>query len=146
MTCVALRKRALRKEMLMCYVARRGMVGRSVIAGLGGLMSILFVNGCSDDRGDPGDAGMVSDAPAEPWMAVPVEGTICRDGQPTGYAISKAPGSRKLMIYMEGGGACFNPVSCLQNPESWPANETSLMKALNRNWILSRSSANSPFK
>lgn len=131
----------------MRYVAGRGKVGRSAIAFIGSLVSVLFVNGCSDsDPGPSEDAGIVSDAPPEPWKAVPVEGTICRNGQPTGYAITKNPASRKLLIYMEGGGACFNPVSCLQNPESWPANETSLMKALTRNWILSRSSSNSPFK
>jgi hypothetical protein len=140
--------------MLMRYVARRGKVGLRVAACLGGLLSILFANGCSDgdrtpDEGgaDGGTDGKVHfDALSLPWRPVPVDGTLCRDGTGTGYAINLNPASRKLLIYLEGGGACFNELSCLQNPESWPPNDTSLMKSLTRNWIMSRTSDNSPFK
>jgi hypothetical protein len=87
-----------------------------------------------------------SDAPLLPWKAVPVEGTLCRDGTPTGYGINVNPSSRNLIIFLEGGGACFNTLSCRQNRHAWPPSETNLGMSVTGNWIMSRSSDNSPFK
>jgi hypothetical protein len=138
--------------MLMRHVASPGKAGRRAAACLGSLLTLLFANGCSDGDRDPvdvdggTDATVLSDVAGLSWKPVAVEGTLCRDGGGTGYAINVNPASRKLLIYLEGGGACFNKISCLQNPNSWPANETSLMKSITRNWILSRGSDNSPFR
>ncbi|MGO9838854.1 MAG: pectin acetylesterase-family hydrolase [Polyangiaceae bacterium] len=54
------------------------------------------------------------------WQFVPVEGTMCRNGSPTGIALNLNPSSKQLMIYLEGGGACFNSITCGMNPESFP--------------------------
>ena len=156
----------LRKETLMPYAARRGASAGAAIAGIGGLLLVLSAVGCSDSRdgGSPDGTGgsdgggseggfndtggakgdATSDAPPLPWKAVPVEGTVCRDGTSTGYGINVNPSSRNLLIFMEGGGACFNSISCLQNPDSWAptdANLTSTRRARRATWRRARWSA-----
>jgi len=46
--------------------------------------------------------------PANSWTLQYVNGAKCRNGQPAGVGINPSPGSDKLLIYLEGGGACFN--------------------------------------
>jgi hypothetical protein len=36
-----------------------------------------------------------------------------------GFGVRINPASTKLFIYLEGGGACFNGTTCLQNPSSY---------------------------
>jgi Pectinacetylesterase len=54
--------------------------------------------------------------PATPkeWTWVPIAGAKCMQGQPTGVFIkaSPTPGQKKLAVYFEGGGACFNLFTC----------------------------------
>jgi hypothetical protein len=155
----------------MPYGTRRGTRGRAAIACIGGLLNLWMMSGCSDSGNGPsesdgtggaggsdaggtdaaftdraGKGGAMSDAPVLPWKPVPVPGTLCRDATTTGFAVNEHPTSRDLLIYLEGGGACFNDISCLQNRESWPPTDASITESMARNWILTRSSANSPFK
>ena len=69
-------------------------------------------DGDNDDRFDgclPGcQAADLVEADPLTWTYVEVEGTRCIDGSPAGFSINPSPGSTKLFIYMEGGGACFN--------------------------------------
>jgi hypothetical protein len=58
-----------------------------------------------------GDAGQ--------WIWVPVPEAHCRNGSSTGFGVRLNPASDKLFIYLEGGGACFNPFSCASNPSSY---------------------------
>ncbi len=58
------------------------------------------------------DQGEPIVAPAETWTFVPIEGTRCADGSPTGINVRLHPGSTELFIYMEGGGACASGPSC----------------------------------
>lgn len=47
------------------------------------------------------------------WQWVPIAGSKCMSGAETGVYIKYNPSkSAKLAIYMEGGGACFNAVTC----------------------------------
>lgn len=46
--------------------------------------------------------------PARTWTWFDVPGTQCMDGKTAGFAASINPDSPNLMIYLEGGGACFN--------------------------------------
>ncbi len=55
----------------------------------------------------------------ETWSWVPVDGAVCRDGSPTGFGVSMGSATDKLMIYLEGGGACFNAVTCGMNPATY---------------------------
>ena len=51
------------------------------------------------------------------WTWVDFPGAQCRDGTPTGIGVSLSPNaSNKLMIFLEGGGACFNSATCASNP------------------------------
>ncbi|MBK8258473.1 MAG: DUF4215 domain-containing protein [Polyangiaceae bacterium] len=42
------------------------------------------------------------------WKYVAVPGTQCMDGSTAGFGVSLNPDSKNVMIYLEGGGACFN--------------------------------------
>ncbi len=60
------------------------------------------------DEGEP-IAGLV---PGE-WIFVDVPEAHCANGSSTGFAVNLSPtGSDRLVIYLEGGGACFDETSC----------------------------------
>jgi cysteine-rich repeat protein len=50
------------------------------------------------------------DTPPLEWKYIDVPGTVCMNGDMAGFGISHNPDSKNLMIYLEGGGACFNDV------------------------------------
>jgi hypothetical protein len=54
------------------------------------------------------------------WTWVNFPESKCRDGSSTGIGVNLVSGSRKVMIYLEGGGACYNQLTCTFNPASWP--------------------------
>lgn len=64
-------------------------------------------------------AGAPIEVPEATWTWVEIEGSVCRDGTPTGVGVYRRPGASRLVIYLEGGGACFNQLSCLQNRENF---------------------------
>jgi hypothetical protein len=72
-----------------------------------------------------GDAGGLANVDTTPidisktammWSWVSMDGAVCRDGSPTGIGINVNPASKELMIYLEGGGACYNSITCGMNP------------------------------
>lgn len=83
-------------------------------------------NSDSSTTSDAGeDAGLVTFMPGAPitgltagsWSWVDIAGTQCRDGSATGIGVRPAAtASNKLMIFLEGGGACFNTTTCGTNP------------------------------
>ncbi len=46
--------------------------------------------------------------PEKEWTYYDIEGTACLNGSTAGFAINYNPDSPNVMIYLEGGGACFN--------------------------------------
>lgn len=62
------------------------------------------------DASGPPDMTPV-EAPSDAWTWVPVEQSACMDGSRTGFGINPMSPT-KLVIYMEGGGACWNDWSC----------------------------------
>jgi hypothetical protein len=77
--------------------------------------------GDGDGDGDAGgDSGVVSgeplEAPAMTWTWVDFEDSFCRDGSNAGLGLSLNPDSDKVMIFMQGGGACFDLITCAGNP------------------------------
>lgn len=64
----------------------------------------------NDFDGCLGDCTRVDpiDAPTLEWKYFEVPGTQCMNGQPAGFGISLNPDSDNVMIYLEGGGACFS--------------------------------------
>jgi hypothetical protein len=109
-------------------------------------LSLVIVAACgstgeiADSGSDAGntDDQSAADAPlgdAEPgvpitgltpgtWNWVDFPTALCRDGTPTGIGISPSTtGSKKLMIFLEGGGACFNAQTCGSNPSHFAKSE-----------------------
>jgi len=69
-------------------------------------------DGAAVDDGAPGiELGAPIDAVPGAWTWVPFADSSCANGSPTGIGVN--PGtSRRLVIYLEGGGACWNGLSC----------------------------------
>lgn len=69
-----------------------------------------------DDAPPPPDAG----PPAEPvrgapnqWTWVDVPESRCADGSPTGFGVNLAPSSDTVVLFLQGGGACWDGITCL---------------------------------
>jgi len=52
------------------------------------------------------------------WQWQPIEGSFCRDGTQAGFFVQENSESTDLMVYLEGGGACFNNQTCGANPST----------------------------
>lgn len=66
---------------------------------------------CESDPGVADAEPIVADA--DTWTWVPFDDAFCMDGSTTGIGINPNPDSSKLLIMLEGGGACFDGISCL---------------------------------
>lgn len=64
------------------------------------------------DAGLPGDAGAAITAPSETWTWVDFPDSQCGNGAPTGIGVNLTSRSRDLLIYLQGGGACWEGISC----------------------------------
>jgi hypothetical protein len=60
--------------------------------------------------------GKPIDALDKQWTWVPFPDSSCRDGSNAGVAVNFNGARDDLMIFLEGGGACFEGLSCLANP------------------------------
>ena len=102
-------------------------------AGTAGAMSGM--GGATGAAGSGGGAGTAACTPEAPFDATPVTAAAgqwtwvavpeakCRGGSSTGFGIRLNPGSDKLIIYLEAGGACFNPGSCSSNASAFGAQD-----------------------
>src|ERR1019366_6303403 len=70
------------------------------------------------------DTTPIPNLPANTWQYVPIQGAMGRDGSPTGIGVNVNPGSKNLMIYLEGGGAPFNAPTCATNPATFGMTES----------------------
>ncbi|TAK18549.1 MAG: hypothetical protein EPO40_36695 [Myxococcaceae bacterium] len=91
---------------------------------LGGLAVLLAA--CGGPTAAPAADASTPDVPTPPagpddpivgaeprrWTWVPIEGMRCIDGSPTGIGVNVAPGAEGLVIFLMGGGACFNEETC----------------------------------
>ena len=96
----------------------------------------LVAMGCAFGAGDPPGSGSVSDppgssGPADPppagppitvppenyehWVWVPVPQMRCADDSPAGLFVNFTKGSRDLVLFFQGGGACWDAATCLAN-------------------------------
>ena len=85
-------------------------------------------------------------ASAGAWTWVDFPDSKCQNGTPTGLGINLSPtGSDRLVIYLEGGGACFNEVTCatVANPDGF--SRSSFAGGPNGG-IFRRSDATNPFR
>lgn len=73
--------------------------------------------GHCDDTKATGEA--VASPGDDDWVWVNVPGAKCRDGSDAGFAINFSSTSKEVVVYLEGGGACFNQVTCSTNKSSY---------------------------
>jgi Pectinacetylesterase len=101
-----------------------GAGGASVMTGAGGAGSVASTTASvSAGAGGAGGAGPTCpltppitgspiSAPDQQWTWVPIPGAVCRDGSATGIGVRLNSASKKVYVYLEGGGACFNDATC----------------------------------
>ncbi len=85
--------------------------------------------GSSGEPGDPADPPLpafdgdpLPDGPVGQWQWVDFPESQCRDGSSTGIGVRRGS-SDNLVIFFEGGGACFNGFTCLANDPEFGADE-----------------------
>jgi hypothetical protein len=93
------------------------------LASLGGACSLSLSGEEDDDLADDGapkndDDEEDGDGDGEglpvkngAWTYTEVDGAVCGDGSPVGVATNRGSSSR-LVIYLEGGGACWSALTC----------------------------------
>jgi hypothetical protein len=77
-------------------------------------LSLVGLAACgSGSPENPGvNAGEPIAAVAGAWTWIPIGGTTCGDGSVAGVGVNLLPGSPDLLVYMEGGGACWDADTC----------------------------------
>ncbi len=84
--------------------------------------AMLLIAACTGPSGGPpvetdvdsdSDTGTPIDGEwIDQWSYEPVDGMVCGGGAPTGIGISEGTDPDKLVVYLVGGGACWDAVSC----------------------------------
>lgn len=89
--------------------------------------------GTLTDGGGAADAPSTEDAPAQDafagadagplpafdvptdgaWHYVEIEGAVCANGSPLGVAVNLVPSSDRAVLFLQGGGACWDTATCL---------------------------------
>ncbi len=79
---------------------------------------LLVIAGCGGgSKAKPADApaadasGAIT-APPGTWTWVAIDGMACGDGSPTGIGVNLVDTTDRVMIYMQGGGACWDANTC----------------------------------
>lgn len=67
--------------------------------------------GTGGEGGQPDDTTPI-DVPDNTWTFVPFPNAVCMNGTPTGIGINKISTSDDVVIFLQGGNACFNNISC----------------------------------
>ena len=73
---------------------------------------LLLLAACSSSGGKAPDASTAIEAPAGVWTWVPIDDMQCADGSPTGIGVNLVDTTDRVMIYMQGGGACWDLNTC----------------------------------
>ncbi|HMI83474.1 MAG TPA: pectin acetylesterase-family hydrolase [Polyangiaceae bacterium] len=80
----------------------------------GTFVNLAVPPGAPLDRTQSGSPVAGMSAPAG-WNWYTIDGAMCRDGSPTGFYVRYGSVNR-LLVYLEGGGACTSPGFCDHNP------------------------------
>lgn len=74
--------------------------------------------------GAHGNPLIEAEADSGSWVWIPVDGTVCRDGSSTRIGVRLQEGATGVMLYLQGGGACYDEASCAENGEAAIAGES----------------------
>jgi hypothetical protein len=67
----------------------------------------------SDSASDGGFVpGTAISAPSDQWTWVPFDNAFCGDGSATGLGINPSTTSTRVLMYLEGGGECWDALTC----------------------------------
>jgi hypothetical protein len=95
------------------------------------VLALLATSGCvveaagdaTPDAGDPTTASAAPSAdgsglgtPPDEWTWLDFPGSRCGNGTATGIAVNVHPGARRLVVFLEGGGACYSGQTCWVQP------------------------------
>lgn len=97
---------------MLKYTYRHLAISMAIVA------MLLIPTSCFDGFPIFGPPLNGADVPENEWTWYDVEGMICRDGSPTGVGL-RVNDPKRLAIYLNGGGACFNDMTCGPNPSSF---------------------------
>ncbi len=86
------------------------------------------------------------------WTWVPIAGSVCNDGTPTGIGIeaSPTPGA-DVIVFLDGGGACWDYITCYQvhsattGPFGEPQFQTRMQNGI-AGTIFDRTAPGNPYK
>ncbi len=117
------------------------------------LISALSIISCSNSDSntttapESNDLEWVAEQP-NVWQFVSKAEMKTRSGSEFGYLASLNPNSNKLIVYLEGGGACFNADTCAENRSDFNEEDVEYYTEnlnLNPFQLLSRNSQNNYF-
>jgi len=60
----------------------------------------------------PIEPGPPISAAANTWTWVPIDGTACGNGSATGIGVNPTAASTDVVVYLQGGGACWDDLTC----------------------------------
>ena len=69
--------------------------------------------GTNPDGGTTFTLGAAMTAPAQTWTWVPFADSHCGDGSTVGIGINLNASTSRVLIYFEGGGACWDQLTCV---------------------------------
>ena len=75
-----------------------------------------------DGKGDSAPLSKAESGAGE-WVWISRDDTFCRDGSTTGFGVRLLPDAKAVMIYLQGGGACYDAQSCAENKNAPIAGE-----------------------
>ena len=89
--------------------------------------------------------------PEKTWTFVPFPESVCDEGSPTGIGINLSTTSNGVLIFLNGGGACWDESTCSDptNAVRGPfgaAEFNRLTPTLSTEWIFNRADATNAFK
>ena len=106
------------------------------------LVCLLTLPAC--DNSEPDGPLAEAEANLGQWTFLDVAGSKCRDGSPTGIGVRLQEGADDLLIYLEGGGACFSAATCATNPKTFGETEFDAVVSAAGNGGLFSTSADNP--
>lgn len=99
------------------------------------LSAAPFVQTAEEDKHQVPALARANESMGE-WVWIPLSATMCRDGSSTGVGVRLVPDTKAVMIYLQGGGACYDAKSCEQNASARIAGESFSREQFNE-WVKS---------